>query len=191
MFRASAEISLLSSYLKTAIRNLARHRIYSAINIIGIAIGLAFCILTYLFVHNEWTYDTFHENADRIYRVYIKHIKGRNERVHGVNTRSPRTRINRSIPRHANCSLRISHRKNWNRKSRFSGKFGFYRSQLLRHFFLSNPSRRSIPCPSRQILRTHNRKKLLKSISTTPTRLEKYFQLNTKMKFKIILSQAS
>ena len=84
MFRASIEISLLSSYLKTAIRNLARHRIYSAINIIGIAIGLAFCILTYLFVHNEWTYDTFHENADRIYRVYIKHIKGRNERVHGV-----------------------------------------------------------------------------------------------------------
>ena len=75
------EISLFSSYLKTAIRNLARHRIYSAINIIGIAIGLAFCILTFLFVQNEWTYDTFHENADRIYRVYIK---GRNERVHGV-----------------------------------------------------------------------------------------------------------
>ncbi|MYB56430.1 MAG: FtsX-like permease family protein [Gemmatimonadetes bacterium] len=75
------EISLLSSYLKTALRNLARHRIYSAINIIGIAIGLAFCILTFLFVQNEWTYDTFHENADRIYRVYIK---GRNERVHGV-----------------------------------------------------------------------------------------------------------
>ena len=78
------EMSLFSNYLKTAIRNLARHRIYSAINIIGIAIGLAFCILTYLFTYNEWTYDTFHENADRIYRVYIKHIKGRNERVHGV-----------------------------------------------------------------------------------------------------------
>ena len=72
MFRASVEISLLSSYLKTAVRNLARHRIYSAINIIGIAIGLAFCILTYLFVHNEWTYNTFHENADHIYLVYEK-----------------------------------------------------------------------------------------------------------------------
>ncbi len=64
------EISLLSSYLKTAIRNLGRHRIYSAINIIGLAIGLAFCIITYLFTYHEWTYDTFHENADRIYRVY-------------------------------------------------------------------------------------------------------------------------
>ena len=64
-----SEMSLFSSYLKTAIRNLARHRIYSAINIIGLAIGLAFCILTFLFTYNEWTYDTFHKNADRIYRV--------------------------------------------------------------------------------------------------------------------------
>ena len=82
------EISLFSSYhLKTAIRNLARHRIYSAINIIGIAIGLAFCILTFLFVHNEWTYDTFHENADRIYRVYVKRQNEWNEwmnRISGI-----------------------------------------------------------------------------------------------------------
>ncbi len=67
MFRAHAGMSLFYSYLKTAIRNLARHRIYSAINIIGLAIGLAFCIITFLFVHHEWTYDTFHENADRIH----------------------------------------------------------------------------------------------------------------------------
>ena len=70
------EMSLFGSYLKTAIRNLARHRIYSAINIIGIAIGLAFCIITFLFVHQEWTYDTFHENADRIYRVYVQTSSG-------------------------------------------------------------------------------------------------------------------
>ncbi len=63
---------MFKSYLKTAIRNLARYRVYSAINIIGIAIGLAFCILTFLFVQNEWTYDTFHENAHRIYRVYVQ-----------------------------------------------------------------------------------------------------------------------
>ena len=78
------KISLFSNYLKTAIRNLARHRIYSAINIIGIAIGLAFCILTYLFVHNEWTYDTFHKNADRIYRVCVKEQKGLHEWITGT-----------------------------------------------------------------------------------------------------------
>ena len=76
MFKALTEISLLSSYLKTAIRNLTRHRIYSAINIIGLAIGLAFCMITFLFVHHEWTYDTFHENADRIYRVYVQTPSG-------------------------------------------------------------------------------------------------------------------
>ena len=76
MFKVLTEISLLSSYLKTAIRNLARHRIYSAINIIGLAISLAFCIITYLFTYHEWTYDTFHENADRIYRVYVQTPSG-------------------------------------------------------------------------------------------------------------------
>ncbi len=76
MFKAHAGMSLFYSYLKTAIRNLARHRIYSAINIIGIAIGLAFCIITFLFVHHEWTYDTFHANADRIYRVYVQTPSG-------------------------------------------------------------------------------------------------------------------
>ena len=76
MSNTRAGMSLFISYLKTAIRNLARHRIYSAINIIGLAIGLAFCIITFLFVHHEWTYDTFHENADRIYRVYVQTPSG-------------------------------------------------------------------------------------------------------------------
>ncbi len=64
---------MFKSYLKTAVRNLARHRVYSAINIIGMSIALAFCILTFLFVHREWTYDAFHENADRIYRITVQH----------------------------------------------------------------------------------------------------------------------
>ena len=61
---------MLRNYLKIAYRNLVRHKIYSLINISGLAIGTAFCILTFLYVHHEWTYDAFHENADRIYRVY-------------------------------------------------------------------------------------------------------------------------
>ncbi len=52
MFRAHAGMSLFYSYLKTAIRNLARHRIYSAINIIGLAIAIAFPIAYY--ATNQW-----------------------------------------------------------------------------------------------------------------------------------------
>ena len=61
---------MFRNYLIVAVRNLVRHKIYSFINISGLAIGMAFCILTFLYVRNEWTYDTFHENADQIYRIY-------------------------------------------------------------------------------------------------------------------------
>ena len=60
MFKAGAEISLFSSYLKTAIRHLARHRVYSAINIIGLSIALAFYIRpedvpgTIAFMKEQW-----------------------------------------------------------------------------------------------------------------------------------------
>ena len=61
---------MLKNYFTVALRHLCRHRIYTLINVSGLAIGIGFCILTFLFVYNEWTYDTFHINADRIFRVY-------------------------------------------------------------------------------------------------------------------------
>jgi len=61
---------MFKNYLKIAVRNLFRHKVYSLINISGLAVGIASSILIYLYVHNEMTYDTFHRNADQIYRVY-------------------------------------------------------------------------------------------------------------------------
>ena len=61
---------MLRNYLTVAYRNLIRHKVYSAINIIGLAIGIAFSILAFLYVRHEWSFDAFHERADRIYRVY-------------------------------------------------------------------------------------------------------------------------
>ncbi len=63
---------MLRNYLIVAYRNLMRHKVYSLINVAGLSIGIAFCILTFLFVRHEWTYDTFHDYADRIYRVYTE-----------------------------------------------------------------------------------------------------------------------
>lgn len=62
---------MLRNYLIVAYRNLLRHKVNSLINVAGLSIGIAFCILTFLYVRHEWTYDAFHENADRIYRAYI------------------------------------------------------------------------------------------------------------------------
>ena len=61
---------MLKNYLVVALRHLWRQKVYSLTNILGLAIGIAFCILTFQYIHNEWTYDTFHENLYRIYRVY-------------------------------------------------------------------------------------------------------------------------
>ena len=60
---------MLKNYLIVAIRNLRRQKAYSLINVSGLAVGLACCILILLFVQDEWAYDRFHENAERTYRV--------------------------------------------------------------------------------------------------------------------------
>jgi len=63
---------MIRNYFKTAWRNLRRQRAFAAINIVGLAIGLATCLLIGLFVFDEWSYDRFHEKADRIVRVVFK-----------------------------------------------------------------------------------------------------------------------
>ncbi len=60
---------MLKNYLTIALRNLVRYKIYTAINALGLATGIAFCLLTFLYVRHEWTYDQFHEKTDRIYRL--------------------------------------------------------------------------------------------------------------------------
>ena len=60
---------MLNNYLKTAWRNLKRYKGYSFINIAGLAVGMAAFILIMLFVQYELSYDRYHKNADKIYRV--------------------------------------------------------------------------------------------------------------------------
>lgn len=60
---------MLRNYFKIAFRNLWKNKGYSAINIFGLAAGLATCLLIILYVWDELSYDKFHEKADRIYRV--------------------------------------------------------------------------------------------------------------------------
>lgn len=60
---------MLKNYFKTAWRNILRYKAFSAINIIGLAIGMTCSILILLWVQNEKSYDRFQENANQIYRV--------------------------------------------------------------------------------------------------------------------------
>jgi putative ABC transport system permease protein len=61
--------SMFKNYLKITWRNIKKNKVYSFINIMGLAIGMASCILIFLWVQDELSFDGFHENADRIYRV--------------------------------------------------------------------------------------------------------------------------
>jgi putative ABC transport system permease protein len=62
---------MLRNYLKTALRNLWRNKGFSAINILGLTIGIASSLLILLWVRNELSYDRFHAHADRIYRITV------------------------------------------------------------------------------------------------------------------------
>ncbi|UCE66420.1 MAG: ABC transporter permease [Candidatus Zixiibacteriota bacterium] len=62
---------MFRNFLIISFRNLTRNKTYSLINIAGLAIGMACCLMIMLWVQNEYSYDRFHENADRIYRLCI------------------------------------------------------------------------------------------------------------------------
>jgi putative ABC transport system permease protein len=60
---------MIKNYFTTALRNLVKHKIFSLINIFGLAIGIAACLLILQYVRFELSYDDFHEKGDRIYRL--------------------------------------------------------------------------------------------------------------------------
>lgn len=60
---------MFRNYLKLAIRNVNKNKIFSLINISGLAIGIACCLLIMLHIKNELSYDSFNKKADRIYRI--------------------------------------------------------------------------------------------------------------------------
>jgi len=69
---------MIISYLKGFFRSLWRNKIYSLINILGLAIGIASCLLILSYVYHEIDYDKHHKNADNLYRVYFKGQMGGN-----------------------------------------------------------------------------------------------------------------
>ncbi len=60
---------MIRNYFLTALRNIRKHKGYSFINITGLALGMACCILIIIFIMTELSYDTFHAQSDRIYRL--------------------------------------------------------------------------------------------------------------------------
>jgi putative ABC transport system permease protein len=61
---------MLQNYFKVALRNLWRNKLYTAINTLGLAIGISSCLAIYLICSYEFSFDTFRTDYDKIYRIY-------------------------------------------------------------------------------------------------------------------------
>lgn len=70
-------LPLLQNYFKISVRNLMKRKLYSFINVFGLSIGLAVCLVIWKYVEFELSYDNFHKNADNIYRtLFTDYVNG-------------------------------------------------------------------------------------------------------------------
>ncbi len=70
--RTPLNTDMLRNYFTISLRNLWRNRLYTALNVTGLAIGISACLVINLIVHFELSFDTFHPDRERIYRVYTQ-----------------------------------------------------------------------------------------------------------------------
>lgn len=79
---------MFKNYLKVALRNLKRYKVYSLINIAGLAIGMACFLLIFLFVQDELSYDRYHNNSKWIYRITAEAYVAE-KAIHAASTPAP------------------------------------------------------------------------------------------------------
>ncbi|MEQ9402954.1 MAG: FtsX-like permease family protein [Cyclobacteriaceae bacterium] len=84
----SNSMSMFRNYFKVTYRNLIRQKVYSSLNLSGLAIGLACTLLIFLFINDELSYDRFHEKSDRIYRV-LEHFESEGNGEHSASQPFP------------------------------------------------------------------------------------------------------
>ena len=68
-FKILWDFLMFKNYLKMSVRNFWKQKVHSLINISGLAIGMAVCFVILLYVLNEYSYDQYHKNKERIYRI--------------------------------------------------------------------------------------------------------------------------
>jgi putative ABC transport system permease protein len=73
---------MIENYLKTALRNMLRHKVHTLVNILGLTIGIGTSILVLRYVQNELSFDGWHSKLDRIYRVVVEINTGGQTRYH-------------------------------------------------------------------------------------------------------------
>jgi putative ABC transport system permease protein len=76
---------MFKNYFKVAFRNLVRNKVFGAISMLGLAIGISACLLIYIVIHFELSYENFHPDKNRIYRV-VTQIKNAASKINSIST---------------------------------------------------------------------------------------------------------
>src|SRR5580704_8391566 len=63
---------MIKNYFKVMFRSLLKRKVFTIINLLGLATGMAVCLLLVLYIQNELGYDNFHENGNQIYRLALE-----------------------------------------------------------------------------------------------------------------------
>jgi putative ABC transport system permease protein len=73
---------MLKNYLLLAVKNFRKQKMFSGINILGLTVGITCCLMIFLFILNEFSYDNFHKNGKNIYRIMrVGEINGQKENI--------------------------------------------------------------------------------------------------------------
>jgi putative ABC transport system permease protein len=65
---------MIKNYFKIALRGFRKHKLFTFINIVGLTIGISAALVIYLIVHFDFTFDQFHNDKERIYRVTTEYV---------------------------------------------------------------------------------------------------------------------
>lgn len=99
--------TMIRNYFKVSCRNMLRQKVFSALNVSGLAIGLTCFILIFLFVSEEVSYDRFHTNSDRIYRV-LEHFESEGVGEHSASQPFPAgPALKSEFPRQVEHAVRL------------------------------------------------------------------------------------
>lgn len=108
---------MFKNYLLTALRSLARNKLYSAINIGGLSIGLAVCLLIFLFVRNETSYENWLTDSESIYRIEsVRHANNRPDRPSAASPALMQETMLRHYANEIKASARVFPRYHWVKK---------------------------------------------------------------------------
>lgn len=89
---------MFRNYLLTAIRNFRRNSLFTSINVLGLSIGLAACLIIGVYIHHELSYDKFNANVERIVRVTMEYKMGGDVSPVATTGTKPGPQFKRSFP---------------------------------------------------------------------------------------------